>query len=1159
MRVLSNYSILILVFVLLSNINVAQSNEEKKILKKARKELTQGNYENAKLAYSNLIKLDDDNSLYYFESGLAHYNSYYQRENALDLFNSALAYSKKDTIAEIYLYLGKTHQYLNNFSTAIENYNLFKSYTKVNREGTFVLLEVDQLIEMCNNGVALQESRANDDITAENIGSTINSRYAEYGQIVNSKSDALLFTTRDRENTGSKYYNDNKKYEDIYISTKKDRKWASKVNVDSANHFFSAKINTKKHDGVIGFSDNDEKLYVYQNNGILVSTKENGKYGKPKELNAVNSTGREPSAFLSKDGKQIFFSSSRKGGKGGLDLYYALQQSDGSWSEPINMTSLNTELNEDAPYLSNDGKTLFFASQGHTSVGGYDIFQSKKNENGIWSMPENIGLNYNSGGDDIYYIQDSVDNVGYFSSSRANGYGDVDIYKFYPTPASKGLQIFAGIGKPAYKVSNKSVYLDKATGDIYKTKDGVWELERERIANGKGIPVEPPVIAANIYINTDNADVFTRQQDNNWKNMGGGIDYGSGMPTKSGRPGDIYVDKSSGKTYVYESGNWKPQKGNLSVGRGIPNEIAEKGSVFVNARTGNTYVFDGKRWQNKRGGLIEGEGAPLAQGRSGDIYLNSTNGDMYVHDGTAWNIVDEGRLETKGPPKELADKGTIYYDKAADDIYVSDGTKWVKNGDQFPGGCDNIANTEIRGLAYKGDFNQPVFVTIKAFNAETGQEVGQWQSDKNSGKYLMVLPPENTYYLEIKNPDWDLSRPFRDTITIPKQCEVYQLFQKVHFNDVKKGEEIAAKEATFDNAMFDIKAQSMDAFGLTDFEEGIDASKQKTEYQLAGTLIHNELLTTSNVEVSLINEANEIVQVTRTDKKGKFAFTDVNKNTKYAMLINEKDIKLSYYGNQPNNSENSVILKGDATIETIVNGAVTDTKKIEGIEAILVDENKSMIATVNGDENGKFVLDNVSQKESTDDRVFRYKIKMVDEDELYSNYLSTIDTSENEFYSIVRDLLNIDKDEVIADNGPVETIENTITTSSEASMKLNPIYFDFDEFFLRLNSKEVLDKIYEYMTDNPDFSLEIVGHTDWMGTEDYNMRLSKKRALSAFNYLKKKGISENDLVIKWFGESQPVAPNANPDGSDNEENRQLNRRCEFSFGNNDTAYTITIM
>jgi outer membrane protein OmpA-like peptidoglycan-associated protein len=1154
MRLKSNYSFLFLIVVLLANVTLAQTSEEKKILKKARKELTQGNYENAKLAYSNLIKLDGKESLYYFESGLAHYNSYYQREKALDLFKSALAYSKKDTIAEIFLYLGKTHQYLNNFSEAITNYNTFKDYTKLNREGTYILLEVDQLIEKCNNGIALQENKPNQNITAENIGGNINSRYAEYGQVVNSKSDALLFTTRDRENTGNKLYNDNKKYEDIYISTKKDRKWVDKVNVDSANHFFSAKINTKKHDGVIGFSDNDEKLYIYQNNGVLVSTKKDGKYGEPVELETVNSTGREPSAFLSKNGKKMFFSSSRKGGKGGLDLYYALQQADGSWSEPINMAALNTELNEDAPYLSNDGKVLFFASQGHNSVGGYDIFQSTQDQEGVWSKPTNIGLNYNSGGDDIYYIQDSVDNVGYFSSSRANGYGDVDIYKFYPTPATKEMQLFAGVGKPAYKVNNDANYLDKATGDIYTSKDGVWEMSRQRIATGSGIPVEPPVIPANIYINTDNADVFARQEDNNWKNFGGGIDYGNGLPTEPGRTGDIYVDKDSGKTYVYEFGNWKQQKGSVKIGRGIPDELADKGAVFVNVRTGNTYVFDGKRWQNKKGGLTEAEGEPVSEGKSGDIYLNSSNGDMYVHDGTTWKMVDAGRLETKGPPKEIADKGTIYYDKASDDIYVSDGTKWIKHGDEFPNDCDNIANTEIRGLAYQGEFNNPVYVMIKAFNAATGQEVGQWESDKNSGKYLMVLPPENTYYLEITNPDWDLSRPFRDTITIPKQCEIYQLFQKVHFNDVNDQDQLVAKEAIFDNAMFDIKEESMKTFGLTNFEDGIVAEKNTSTHQIAGTLIHNELLATSNVEVSLVNELNEIIHVTRTDEKGKFKFQGVEKESKYGLLIDEKDVKLSYYGNQPNNSENSVILKGGILIQEVKDNKVVDSQKMNGLEAVLVSDEKEVISSVKANEDGEFVLDNVSSEDKVDDRVFKYQIKMADEDALYSNYLSTIDTSENEFYSIVRDLLGIDKDEPIVVNN-TEPKNNV----AQADYKLNPIYFDFDKFFLRLNSKEILDKLYEYMTNNPEFSLQIVGHTDWMGTEDYNMSLSKKRALSAFKYLKKKGISENDLVIKWYGESQPKVPNANPDGSDNEENRQLNRRCEFSFESNETAYTITIM
>ena len=1138
---------------------MAQSKDEKKLLKKARKSLTQGSYEKAKGYYASLLDLDNTNSMYYFEAGLTSYNSYYQREKALPLFESALGYSSKDTISEIFLYLGKTNQYLNNFSEAIINYNRFKEYTKDNREGTFILLEVDHLIEMCNNGVELQESKANENVTAENIGGRVNSRFAEYGQIVNSQSDMLLFTTRDRENTGKKLYNDNKKYEDIYISTKEDDKWITKQNVDSASHLFSGKINTKKHDGVIGFSDLDEKLYVYQKNGILVSTKKAGKYASPVQLKTINSTGREPSAFLTKDGQTMFFSSSRTGGKGGLDLYYSLQEAGGTWSEPINMVNLNTSLNEDAPYLSNDGTELYFASQGHTSVGGYDIFKSVKDENGMWMKPENIGLNYNSGGDDIYYIQDTINEVGYFSSSRANGYGDVDIYKFYPTPASQAKQLFAGVGKPAYKVSNSALYLDKETGNIYVRNNDKWELSRERIGSGSGIPTGPPFIPANIYINTDNANIFAKE-NKQWSDYGGGVEYGTGEPTKQGGDGDVYVDKDNGKTYVYENNNWIAQKGDVTIGKDIPLESAEKGAVYVSTRTGNTYVYDGVRWHNKKGGLIEGEGEPKLAGKSGDIYLNSDNADLFIHDGVTWKNIDKGMLETKGPPKEIEEKGTIYYDKSGDDIYVSDGDKWIKHSDEIGNDveCDNIANTEIRGIAYEGEFNNPVYVTITAFNLETKEEVGQWNSDRASGKYLMVLPPDNTYYLEITNPDWNTKRPFRDTIVIPRQCEVYQLFQKVHFNEVQGG--TLAQEAVMQNAMFDIKTDVLNKFSIENIEDAIN--ENESIYSLKGQINHNDVLTTKNVEVSLINELGEILSTTRTNDKGEYSFNNVSDSLKYGILINEDDVKLSYYGNQPNNSENSIIIKGNVFLYE--EGVEADENK-SNFEIILVDNDKNVISKSTTNEAGDFVLDNVPSESISENRVFKYKIKATNEEEVFASYLNTIDTTENEFYSIVRDLLELSEDVALettkeeTEEVPDENTETTETVNSSVNFTLNPIYFDFDKFFLRLNSKDVLSKIYDYMDNNPEFTLEIVGHTDWMGTDDYNLKLSKKRAVSAFNYLKRKGISEDNLVIKWVGESQPKVPNANPDGSDNEDNRQLNRRCEFKFQSNDTAYTITIM
>ena len=1157
MKFVSKISILLIsTFILVGGVT-AQSKEEKKILKKARKSLTQGSYEKAKGYYASLLDLDNTNSMYYFEAGLTSYNSYYQREKALPLFESALGYSSKDTISEIFLYLGKTNQYLNNFSEAIGFYNRFKEYTKDNKEGIFILLEVDHLIEMCNNGVHLQESKANENVTAENVGGRINSRYAEYGQVVNSKSDMLLFTTRDRENTGNKLYNDNKKYEDIYVSTKDGDKWISKVNVDLANHLFSGKINTKKHDGVIGFSDLDEKLYVYQKNGILVSTKKNGKYATPVPLKTINSTGREPSAFLSKDGKTMFFSSSRSGGKGGLDLYYSLQEAGGTWSEPINMVNLNTSLNEDAPYLSSDETELYFASQGHTSVGGYDIFKSVKDENGMWMKPENIGLNYNSGGDDIYYIQDPINEVGYFSSSRANGYGDVDIYKFYPTPASQAKQLFAGVGKPAYKVSNAALYLDKETGDIYVRNNDKWEVSRERIGSGSGIPTGPPFIPANIYINTDNANVFAKE-DKQWKDYGGGVEYGSGEPSSQGGEGDVYVNKDNGKAYVFEDNKWIAQKGKVTIGKDVPSKNAEKGAVYVSTRTGNTYVFDGVRWYNKKGGLIEGEGEPMLVGKSGDIYLNSKNADLFIHDGVNWENIDKGMLETKGPPKTIDIKGTIYYDKSGDDIYVSNGDKWVKHSDEIGNDveCDNIANTEIIGIAYEGEFNNPVYVTITAFDLETKEEVGQWTSDRETGKYLMVLPPDNTYYLEITNPDWNTKRPFRDTIIIPRQCEVYQLFQKVHFNDAE-GEGLA-KEAVMHNAMFDIETETLNKFELENIADAIN--NDQTNYSLKGQLNHNEVLTTNNVEIALINKDGAIIQTTKTNNKGEYLFNNVSDTLSYGLLISENDVKLSYYGNQPHNSENSVIVQGTTSFMKTGTGETLNTNNIE---VLLVDNDKKVVSKSVTNEEGTFILDNVSAEEIIENRVFNYQIKAENEEELYANYLSSIDTSENEFYSNVKDLLSLSEDVAVVETNvsenPETKTDEASTASKEVNFTLNPIYFDFDKFFLRLNSKDVLSKIYIYMDNNPEFTLEIVGHTDWMGTDDYNLRLSKKRAVSAFNYLKRKGIDEDNLVIKWVGESQPKVPNANPDGSDNEDNRQLNRRCEFKFQSNDTAYTITIM
>jgi len=112
---------------------------------------------------------------------------------------------------------------------------------------------------------------------------------------------------------------------------------------------------------------------------------------------------------------------------------------------------------------------------------------------------------------------------------------------------------------------------------------------------------------------------------------------------------------------------------------------------------------------------------------------------------------------------------------------------------------------------------------------------------------------------------------------------------------------------------------------------------------------------------------------------------------------------------------------------------------------------------------------------------------------------------------------------------------------------LENIYYDFNKYDIRPDAARELDKLVQLLTDNPEIKIELSSHTDSVDTEEYNLWLSQKRAESAVNYLVKRGIANDRLVAKGYGESKPIARNTNPDGSDNPAGRQKNRRTEFKI------------
>jgi hypothetical protein len=164
----------------------------------------------------------------------------------------------------------------------------------------------------------------------------------------------------------------------------------------------------------------------------------------PSPINTKDYTS--PSATLSADGQTIYFSSNRPGGFGKKDIYRAVKLPNGKWSKALNLGSIiNTEEDEDSPFIHPDGKTLYFSSRSHKNMGGYDIFKTTLSEEGHWSEPVNMGYPVNTPDDDIYFALSLNGQTGYYSSDRPGGFGGSDIYLIHFPENDLGLTVFKGI------------------------------------------------------------------------------------------------------------------------------------------------------------------------------------------------------------------------------------------------------------------------------------------------------------------------------------------------------------------------------------------------------------------------------------------------------------------------------------------------------------------------------------------------------------------------------------------------------------------------------------------------------------------------------------------------------------------------------------------
>jgi outer membrane protein OmpA-like peptidoglycan-associated protein/tetratricopeptide (TPR) repeat protein len=353
------------------------------------------------------------------------------------------------------VFLGKAYHLDHQFDKAISSYEAGKSRLQLNKPGEQEKLKkINRLIEMCNSGNELVKTPINAKI--ENLGNKVNSPYADYAPVISADETVIIFTSRRPGTTGGLKDEHQHYYEDIYISAKENGEWAEPKNIGSP-------INTNGHDATIGLSADGQKLFIYKNDGegdIFYSILKADKWSAPKKMpGAVNtSQSRETSASITPDEKILFIASDRPGGYGGRDIYVSRKLPNEQWGVPKNLgPGINTPYDEDAPFIHPDGRTLYFSSKGHNSMGGFDIFTVRYNaQNDSISDCTNVGYPVNTADDDIFFVWSADGIRGYFSSTRANdNYGEKDIYLL--TRSKPQVSLIVLKGKIYSELSNRPV------------------------------------------------------------------------------------------------------------------------------------------------------------------------------------------------------------------------------------------------------------------------------------------------------------------------------------------------------------------------------------------------------------------------------------------------------------------------------------------------------------------------------------------------------------------------------------------------------------------------------------------------------------------------------------------------------------------------------
>lgn len=431
--------------------------------KQVKKAISYFNNEQYHLALPLLLKADSSGNAgfevkYYI--GACYLNTSNEQPKGIPYLEYAIRHGENFLPKQVFADLGRLYHLNYQFNEAVEK---FEKYMTLADRKDYDEPYLQRMIEICRNAGGIVKDTLKTEIVP--LGPVVNSQFNDVMPLISADGSQMYFTrhkiTRFKGLAVDTVFM-------VMYSEFKNGQWNSPSELQLPSGFQCPRFELS------GLSPDGQHLFFACNkNGHydLYSGNVTGNTISDIEMlpSGINSPSDERSCSITPDGLKLYFSSNRGGGMGGYDIYISERAADGMWMPPVNAGSvINTPYNETSPTIHPDTRTLFFASEGHATIGGYDIFMAAYDPlKAMWLQPVNIGFPINTTYNDLNFSVTADGNHAYFSSARGNASGDHDLYKVIlrkniPLTLIKGT--ITG-GTPARPISSSIKVLDKETGE----------------------------------------------------------------------------------------------------------------------------------------------------------------------------------------------------------------------------------------------------------------------------------------------------------------------------------------------------------------------------------------------------------------------------------------------------------------------------------------------------------------------------------------------------------------------------------------------------------------------------------------------------------------------------------------------------------------------